>query len=236
MGRASFEAYGKLANSSLSLTQQAGRYPVQAEAERLIAPDVAAKLELLPSDTLVDIGCGPGTILRALAPTVASATGIDHPDTINQLRPRVAGTNVALLAGNFLDLKVDVRATKVVAYSVIQYTASPEEARRFVDKALALLEPGGRLLVGDLPNVDLRRRFQGSEEGRRFDIEWKRLAKGGDAGPVLDDSEQFVVDDAFVAGLLLHCRSKGFDAWLVRQAPDLPFGNTREDLLVRRPA
>jgi SAM-dependent methyltransferase len=235
MGRASFEAYGQLANTQLSLTQQAGRYPVQVEAERLIAPDVAAKLELSPSDSLIDIGCGPGTILRALAPLVARATGIDHPDTIGRLRQRVQAEKVTLIAGNFLDLAVSASASKIIIYSVIQYTASQEEAVRFLDKALSLLEPGGRLLVGDLPNLDLRRRFQASEEGKRFDAEWRRLAKGS-SGPVLNDSELYDVDDAFVTRLLLHCRSKGFDAWLLRQPPELPFGNTREDLVVRRPA
>lgn len=235
MGRASFEAYGQLASTSLSFTQQAGRYPVQAEAEKLIAPDVAAKLDLSASDTLIDIGCGPGTILRALAALVATATGIDHPDTIAQLQQRVRGSNITLIAGNFLDLDIQTPVTKIITYSVIQHTATQEEALRFLDKALGLLAPGGRLLVGDLPNADLRRRFQASEEGKRFEVEWRRLAQGSSA-PVLNDSEVYDIDDAFVMRLLLHCRLKGFDAWLLRQPPELPFGHTREDLLVRRPA
>lgn len=235
MGRASFEAYGQLASTSLSLTQQAGRYPVQAEAEKLIAPDVAAKLDLSASDILLDIGCGPGTVLMALAPLVARATGIDHLETITKLRQRVQNHNIALIAGNFLDLDIQAPASKIVAYSVIQYAASADEALRFLDKALGLLLPGGRLMLGDLPNVDLRRRFQASEEGKRFEVEWRRVAHNGSA-PVLNDPEGYGVDDAFVMRLLLHCRSKGFDAWLLRQPPELPFGHTREDLLVRRPA
>src|SRR5262245_47530517 len=89
MSRASYEYFGRLAEASLPPSQVAGRYPTQVEAERLVPIDVARKLDLKPTDKLLDIGCGPGTNLIPLSFLVESAMGIDHPALIRALSSRV---------------------------------------------------------------------------------------------------------------------------------------------------
>jgi 2-polyprenyl-3-methyl-5-hydroxy-6-metoxy-1,4-benzoquinol methylase len=237
MSRASYENYGRLATTSLPPLQTAGRYPAQAEAERLMPLDVAQKLDLKPTDRLLDIGCGPGTNLIPLSFLVQSAMGVDHPETIKALSSRVKLSNVEYLAGNFLDLEIVARFTKIVIYSVLHYLASEEEVVTFLRRACDLLEPGGRLLVGDMPNTDLRRRFQASSRGKEFQIEWnKRIAstKGAttnDASTVVDP-KLFEPDDGAVLRLLGKFRSSTTHAWILPQRVDLPFGYTREDLLI----
>ena len=228
MGRKSFEAYGALAKSALSPTQQAGRYSNQTKAEGLIAPDVADKLQLGKSDVLVDIGCGPGKITLQLAPLVLHVKAIDHPEIVKRLH----APNLATIGGNFLDLEMTGTATKVLIYSVMHYLSSADEALAFIAKAAALLEPQGRLLVGDLPNVDRKRRFMASEAGKAFDAEWRK--NPGEA-PRIEDSESYAITDMLLLDWLKDFRARGFDAWVLPQNPELPFGHTREDLLIVRP-
>ncbi len=232
MGRKSFEAYGALAGSPLSETQQAGRYSTQVKDERRIAPDVAQKLRLRKTDTLMDIGCGPGLVTRMIARRVRRVVAMDHPSTIRHLRPKVQGLNISLIAGDFLTTAVPRRFDKVLVYSVVQYATSHSEALAFLDKAAELLKSGGMMLVGDLPNVDMKRRFNESPAGRRFNKSWRKKAG---AVPTIEDDETYPIDDAFVAEILLHFRAKGFQAWVVPQPRDLPFAFTREDMLLVRP-
>lgn len=232
MGRKSFEAYGALASLLLSETQQAGRYSTQAKDERRIAPDVARKLRLSKTDTLMDIGCGPGLVTRMVARRVRRVVALDHPNTIRHLRRKVQGLNISLIAGEFLATTVSRKFDKVLIYSVVQYLASRSEALAFIDKAADLLKPGGMMLVGDLPNVDMRRRFNESPAGKRFNKIWQR---NRGAAPIIEDDEKYSIDDTFVVEVLLHFRSKGFQAWVMAQTSGLPFAFTREDLLLVRP-
>lgn len=235
MSRKTFEGFGALANLNLSATRRAGRYEAQAEGEKKVPPDVLRKLALTPSDTLFDVGCGPGKITRALAPKVKSIVAMDHPLTIDRLRKERLPKNISLLAGEFPDVKPARQFSKVMAYSVIHYLSSEAEVIRFIDEALSLLKPGGRMLIGDLPNIDRRERFHKSPAGRRFAVTWAALVKKGRAPPQIEDPDLPVVTDAFVIRLLGHCRSKGLHAWVMPQHPELPFGRTREDILIERP-
>ena len=117
MGRRSFEAWGGLAGTLLSARLRAGRFTAQAADERRIPSDVVRKLALTPSDTLLEIGCGPGRLLRPLSKRVREITGIDHPATIARLATELKG--LTLIGGNFLDLQLKRRFTKVLVYAVI---------------------------------------------------------------------------------------------------------------------
>lgn len=234
MSRKTYEGFGALANSKLSATRRAGRYAAQAEGEKKVPPDVVRKLALTPNDTLFDVGCGPGKIARALAPKVKSIVAMDHPLTIDRLRKERLPKNVSLLAGEFPDTKPARQFSKIMAYSMIQCVSSETAVIRFVDEALSLLKPGGRMLIADLSNVDRRERFNTSPAGRRFAKTWATLVKKGQA-PWIEDPERPTVNDAFVMRLLSHCRAKGLDAWVMPQPPDLPFGRTREDVLIEKP-
>jgi hypothetical protein len=75
MASSRFEAFASSNFDKLDFTEQAGRYAFQAEAERLILADVMSKLQLDPADTLLVVGCGPGTLLIPLSFVVAQATG-----------------------------------------------------------------------------------------------------------------------------------------------------------------
>ena len=103
----------------------------------------------------------------------------------------------------------------------------------FLDAALVMLRPGGRILLGDLPNHSMRRRFLASGAGRAFHHQYMQSDEEPDVSwPVLPTGE---LDDASVIALLSRARASGFHAWLMPQAAGLPMANRREDLVIERP-
>jgi 2-polyprenyl-3-methyl-5-hydroxy-6-metoxy-1,4-benzoquinol methylase len=232
-----YEVWGTIARSAASTSIKAGRRNMQAAAERLVPDDIAEKLSLTPECSLLDIGCGPGTFLNALAPRVKSAVGIDHPDLVSIARENCKGKNLSFVSGKFPETSVEGLFDRILIYSVLQYQQDPEHAFRFVDAALALLAPQGKLLIGDISNADRLRRFHESEEGKRFEKEWaeqkeKELAAYGDPFALFADSVVFRFDDASLEELLARYRGQGYEVSLLPQAPELPFGRTREDVLI----
>jgi SAM-dependent methyltransferase len=238
MSRMSYEHYGRGAQHP-NITVAGGRFAYQEHGERLISLDVAAKLQLDPDDDLLEIGCGPGNILIPLAFRCRSATGIDHPELLARLSQRLAGPpQIALVGGNFLDVQPPRESySKIYMYSMLHYLSSVEEVLRIARKAIGLLAPGGRMLLGDLPNCDHKRRFLATPAGQAFDARW-RAARDAATPPEGDfpgeDDDRLVgaFDDAGIARIVLEMRAAGFESYILPQPAELPFGHTREDILV----
>jgi SAM-dependent methyltransferase len=242
MSGLSFETFGDLGASGLSDTEKAGRHRAQADDEKNIVADVIAKLDLGPTDDLLEIGCGTGTLLIPLSFQVASATGIDHENMIAALRRRFTEPGLGTVAGNFLDLDVNGDFSKILIYSVLHYMSDEDEVVAFLERAANLLRPGGRLLIGDIPNDDRKRRFAESERGQRFNAEWAARveAQPSDKDAVAlfarigDDDRRVAFNDGVVLRLIDYFRGRGLDAFVVPQPSNLPFCHTREDILIMR--
>lgn len=236
MGKATFENYGFLAKQPLSFTEQSGRYPSQSFDERRILGDVMAKLEISPEDSLIDIGCGLGLLLLPLSFVVNRALGIDHPEVIAALQKRIVGDQVSSLCGNFLDVDTnELSATKILCYGVLQNLATESELYRFLDKALAMLEPGGKMLIGDISNIDRKGRFLASRFGQDFEKKWaaeNRSETHIDKAQLLTEDKRIEFTDELVCAVLLYVRRQGFESFVLPQRADLPFGYSREDILI----
>lgn len=235
----SFDNFGKLAATSLTPTERAGRYHLQAEAEKQIVVDVVAKLGLKPEDNVLDVGCGAGLLLVPLSYLARSITGIDHASVIEALHRDFPGLSTTLVPGNFLELAIDKKFSAIVAYSVVHYLSSKDELFAFIDKAAGLLAPGGRLLIGDIPNSDKKRRFLQTQAGASFNKVWQEQLQTVQSKPtpvaLSADPNLLMLDDELVLTLLARLRRGGCDAYVLPQPSDLPFGHTREDILVCRP-
>lgn len=238
-----FDAYGKLSSAEVSATEQSGRYSFQAAAERRILADIVSKLSPTPDDRLLEIGCGPGNLLIPLSFLVKEAIGIDHPSVVARGKARFRDAQVTWLEGQFPDVAAAGAFDCVLIYSVIQNLQSMAAVEAFLDAAVAVLPPGGRLLVGDIPSTDRNARFRSSDKGRAFEIEWRKVsaelaktAPGADPFRVFEGvSSLGSFTDGELLALLQRYRAQGFNAYLLPQPADLPFGHTREDILVERP-
>jgi 2-polyprenyl-3-methyl-5-hydroxy-6-metoxy-1,4-benzoquinol methylase len=236
--KSSFDAYGELARSNVSATELSGRYETQAEAERRIVDDVGRKLAIAPGDSLLDIGCGAGNLLIPLSFVTADAVGIDHPDVISYARQYFSGARIRWLAGQFPSVAFTEQFDCILLYSVIHCIPSFPELYPFIDAAAGLLKPGGRLLIGDIPNGDRKRRFLESQAGQIFEGEWQRSRRESPAkqSSVFDGATGIgTLNDAAILEIVARSRANGFHVYILPQPQDLPFGRTREDILIVRP-
>jgi SAM-dependent methyltransferase len=240
MASSRFEAFASSNFDKLDFTEQAGRYAFQAEAERLILADVMSKLQVDPSDTLLDVGCGPGTLLIPLSFMVAQATGVDLPPVIDRLSKRFSDSKIRLMGGRFPDVDLPGKFSKIITYSVLHYIADLKGARVFVAAIADLLAHGGRALIGDLPNTNAKARNARATDAQSASWQgqidaWRRDQRDGH--PFDEFSGNTGIGgftDKDITDIITDLRANGFDAYWLPQPPELPFGRTREDLLIIR--
>jgi 2-polyprenyl-3-methyl-5-hydroxy-6-metoxy-1,4-benzoquinol methylase len=200
-------------------------------------------LGLLPrlsgaSARVLDIGCGCGEIARKL---IARAEGsghrltmIDHQEMLDLLPTSKAVTPVAGRFPDEMPPSVEEGGFDVIiAYSVLPLVVIDANPFAFVDAALERLNPGGRLLIGDLPNFSKLRRFLSSSAGADYHRAYMRTDEAPQVPPFAPATDS--IDDSMLLGLMMRARLAGFDAYLLPQPPDLAFANRREDLLIERP-
>jgi ubiquinone/menaquinone biosynthesis C-methylase UbiE len=144
-----------------------------------------AELRPRAGDRILDVACGAGALVIDVAPRVERAVGIDLSDGMLQLaRSRLraaadAPANVEFLLGPSDALPFDDGSfTALVCTTALHHFPDPQ---RSIDEMARVLEPGGRLVIGDAcrdsPAAKLAdplfRRFEKGHVGlqRKRDIE-----------------------------------------------------------------
>lgn len=236
-------SFGLVVNQTEDRTIRAGRYAVQKHAERRILADQLPKLQVEPHHRVLDIGCGAGILTIPLAQIAEQVVALDHPDVVSALSQSIRLPNITFISGEFPNTELPGPFDRIVAYSVIQCNPDYESAVQFARSAAQLLTEGGRLVIADIPSVDRRLRFRESSRGKAFEAEWKAIRE---SNPVADEEASAFANlveatalgqltDEQILNMVSILRSDGFDVWIVPQSRDLPFGNTREDMIVVRP-
>lgn len=204
----------------------------RAGKSRAIFADILAKLPALGDRdrNIVDIGPGCGEMPSLLAAHCCRQGHrlwlIDSPEMLAHTADSAGLTKIAgRFPDNFGDLGPLIgKADAVLAYSIIHYVFEHDNVWEFLDRALALLAPGGRLLLGDVPSWSKRKRML-TADGQTFpslEVRSGEIWPGG-------------LTDAVLFGLLGRACESGFDAYLVPQPPGLPWPERRVDLLFERP-
>ena len=228
---------------ALTLHERIG-FPDEYRAgfEDRIVGDIRAKLPALDATgrIILDIGPGCGAVAARL---IALCRDRQHTlllaDSAEMLQQLPDEPFIQKLSGRYPDdasawlSAYAGRVDAVIVYSVLHYVFNEGNVFEFLDRTLTLLSPGGRILVGDIPNVSKRKRFFASAAG----IEHHHAFTGRTDPPVVafNTPENGLIDDAVVLALLMRARAAGYDAYVLPQAADLPMANRREDLVVCRP-
>jgi SAM-dependent methyltransferase len=100
--------------------------------------------------SLLDIGCGDGSLLRALSGHIGRALGIEP-----NLKERVSGNGYELIPGRFPDdVPHGERFDVITMLAVLEHLPPPVQAQ-LADSFAALLTPGGRVIITvPSPRVD----------------------------------------------------------------------------------
>ncbi len=147
--------------------------PVDCYAE--IAAEYALRLDLQPTDRVLEVGCGSGCLLLKLRDRVGEVVGTDF--SANMLK-HLDGTGVETHCCEADALPFpDDSFDKVCCNGVVQYFPDEDYARRAVSELLRVCRPGGRVLIGDVINGQLKADYQRSRRrvngrGLRGVIRW----------------------------------------------------------------
>lgn len=209
--------------------------------EPQIFADILGKLPPLQRSgaVVLDIGPGCSDVPRLLIGHCGRLSQelhlVDSAEMLDQLGEHASVHKTAAFYPECPELlaRLDGRTEAIIVYSVLHYLFVDTNLWAFLDKTLSLLAPGGMLLLGDIPNTSMRKRFFASDAGRAF----HRAYTGRDEDPVVvyNRIEPEQIDDAVVFAILQRARAAGFHAYVLPQPPELPLANRREDILVVRP-
>lgn len=238
-----FEDFRRLAaDTSLSAYEKIGfpnSYREGKEPE--IFADIVAKLAPLgrPGAVVLDIGPGCSDVPKMLIAHCKQLGQelhlVDSAEMLDQLETTEGVEKTAAFYPECEELidRLRGRTDAIILYSVLHYIFVDTNIFRFLDITLSLLSPGGALLLGDIPNISMRKRFFSSDTGKQF----HRDFAGRDEDPLVlhNRIETDQIDDAVVFAILQRARAAGFQAYVVPQPARLPLANRREDILIVRP-
>ena len=207
--------------------------------EALIFNDLVLKTNLSKkqSKTILDIGCGCSDLVSLLIQYCVSSEKELYLNDSEEMLSNIemeGNKSIHLISGKFPDQALNKITEKkfdlILLYSVIQYVYHDQNMYSFIHDCLNLLNSGGQLFIGDIPNYDTRERFLNSEEGKSFLN--KDFSKNKSVNIKHDRDER--IDDTIVLSILSRFRSFGYETYLLPQDNDLPMGNRREDILIQK--
>jgi len=161
-----FEERASQVSKAPSLLEQcwvSGREPrlwMQDELYADLMGSLKQQLALEPDHTLLEVGCAAGFLARGLAPLCRHYTGIDLSEmTIDRAR--------SLELANATFRGADARALpfsegsfdRVISSDVFTNFEERELVRAVVTEMVRVTRPGGRVLVGSLPDERTKERF-----------------------------------------------------------------------------
>jgi len=209
--------------------------------EEAIFNDVLGKLPALSERQRAVVEIGPGCSRLPLM-LIALCERQEHRlvlvDSLEMLAQLPDAPHVTKVAGRYPQCHTALetyagQVDALLSYSVIQYVFAEDNLWAFLDRSLALLAPGGSMLLGDIPNASMRKRFFASESGIRMHQQFTGQSQPPEVR--FNALEPNQMDDSVVMALLLRARAQGFHAFVVPQAPQLAMATRREDILIRRP-
>lgn len=189
-----------------------------------IFDDIISKLPDIDKSQkkIADIGCGCDTLAHLMINRCEkNGNALYMLDSAEMLNLLSDDKGINKVAGKFPNESaefIDAERNSfnaILVYSVMHHVCLEDNLFTFIDRAVELLAPGGRLLLGDLPNRTKRKRFFLSPQGIKTHREYT-----GDPNaqpPVnLFEIESEKLDDAIIFAILQRYRGGGTKLILCR--------------------
>jgi 2-polyprenyl-3-methyl-5-hydroxy-6-metoxy-1,4-benzoquinol methylase len=237
----SFDDFKKMASdNTLSKWEKIG-FPdsYRKDSEKIIFSDISLKTNITKDTTkvILDIGCGCSDLVTHLIKYCTYTKKELYLNDSKEMLSSIDFTNdksIHLIPGKFPNQVLNQIENKkfdlILLYSVIQYVYHDQNIYSFIHECMTLLNPGGQLFIGDVPNYDTRERFLGSEEGKIFRSKDYSINNKVNVNHLREER----IDDSIVISLLSRFRSFGYETYLLPQENTLPMGNRREDILIQK--
>jgi len=122
------------------------------------AEDAVRIVRLAPSDRVLDLACGPGTITFLAASRVASVNAVDFsPGMIEQLKERAAREGVRNIEAAVMDAQALTFPDETfdAAFCLFAFFFFPDRSRAFRELH-RVLRPGGRALIATWGPIERR--------------------------------------------------------------------------------
>jgi hypothetical protein len=237
-----YEEYRERAkDSTLSLNEKCATADAfRSGYNEQILGDIIDKMPAFgkPGVSLCDIGAGCSELAQLIVERTSrnrqSLTVIDSPEMMELLPDDPHLTKVE---GPFPQCLGDGGRPlgpfdAILCYGVVGAVFEEANLFAFVDAAAALLADHGQLLLGDIPNASMRKRFMASPAGAEYHkIYYAHLPR---PEIVFNTPTPGEIDDGVILGLVARLRGAGFNAFVMPQAAGLPMANRREDILITR--
>ncbi len=121
------------------------------------AEEIKRELALVPTDTLLDVGCNAGQYSRALAPFVNHITGIDSSDILINEAEQRRPVNVTYVVADAIELPFeDATFDKVLMVSTLQYIPDPQKALAEMKR---VVKPNGKIFISHIPSLDAKQEY-----------------------------------------------------------------------------
>ena len=129
------------------------------EGTAFISEYILNALQLEPSATLVDVGCGDGCLLRMAAGRVSHRVGI-VPNAEEKLRLEPIVEGAAILQGLCQQVPLaSASADLIICNAVFMYLSSAEEVKSSLRELAHIARPGARIWIGEIPVLNEFEKF-----------------------------------------------------------------------------
>ncbi|MEL7530864.1 MAG: class I SAM-dependent methyltransferase [Bacteroidota bacterium] len=130
-----------------------GKGPLGEQTLAETAARIASVLQLKPSDHLLDVCCGNGLLTQKLLPHCGQITGVDLSAAQIKLAQKNQQEKLQFLVADATNLEAQLSGPfdHIALYFSFQYLETEAQASACIEQMAKLLKPGGRILLGDVP-------------------------------------------------------------------------------------
>jgi SAM-dependent methyltransferase len=131
-----------------------GGHPVSAEKFHNIAQMIVRLARIAPADTVYDLGCSIGTITKCLSRHCRHITGVDFLQTsIDFAKTHSQADKIDYVCADLTQYSIVPPANVIIINNLIHCVDSWSIAKKLLRNSFAALNPGGRLYLGEVPDI-----------------------------------------------------------------------------------